>query len=83
MLGPIPVRESTEGLQESDLGAFDYHERRITIRPGLNEQQRQQTLMHEWVHSVLWDAGLHNALKPKVEEQICDIIATALVASTL
>jgi hypothetical protein len=57
--------------------------RRILVRPGLDPQQRQQVLMHEWIHAVLWDVGLTNALTREVEEQLCDAIASAFVASTL
>lgn len=83
VLGPIPVIETEEGLGENDLGSFDYHARVIRVRPGLQVQQRDQTLQHEWVHALIWDAGFHNALTHELEEQICDVIATALVASTL
>lgn len=84
-LGPIPVELVKELFDEkgepcSDLGEIDYHSRRIRIVKKLDRVQAHHTLRHEWVHGVLFDSGLHNILPEALEEQICDVIATALVA---
>lgn len=72
-----------EGLDEDDFGSWDPRDRIIRIRPRTRRVVAHQVLQHEWVHAVLWDAGLHSALGGTLEEQVCDSIATALVASQL
>ena len=71
-----------EGLDD-DMGEFSYTTRVIKVRPELHDAQARQTLAHEWAHSIFWDTGLHNVLPHDLEEQICDAIATALVAANL
>jgi hypothetical protein len=55
----------------------------VKIKPGMNPQTTKHTAMHEWVHLILWDAGLTSHFPPNLEELVCDALATALVASTL
>lgn len=71
-----------EGL-EGDFGEWDAETRVVKVRPGLNAQTHKHTMMHEWVHLILWDAGLTSHFPPNLEELVCDALATALVASTL
>lgn len=82
-LGPLPVNITLEGIEDEQLGKFDYQDRVITVRPDLHDAQKRHTVAHEWTHSVFWDSGLHNALSRELEEQLCDALATALVASRL
>ena len=82
-LGPLKVLFTAEGL-DADFGEFDYSTRVIKVKPDLQEAQKRHTLAHEWLHSVFWDAGIpKNVLTHEQEEQLCDVIATALVASNL
>lgn len=76
------MQYTTEGL-DGDLGEFDMETRGIKVKPTLEDSQKRHTVAHEWVHSIFWDSGLHNALSRELEEQLCDAIATALVASRL
>lgn len=82
-LGPITVAFTLEGIEDGTLGKFDYQDREITVRPDQHDDQKRHSVAHEWAHSILWDAGIHNALSRELEEQLCDVFATALVASRL
>jgi hypothetical protein len=79
-LGPVEVRETAEGL-EGDFGEWDAEQRVVKIKPGMHPKTAEHTTMHEWVHLILWDAGLTAHFPPNLEELVCDALATALVAS--
>ena len=79
-LGPVEVRVQSAGL-DKDFGEWDAEQRVIQVRPGVHPSTARHTTGHEWVHSILWDAGLTAHFPPNLEELVCDAIATALVAS--
>lgn len=86
ILGPLLVKRvpnvlTNAGKESSDLGSFDYHLREITLLDTMHHTQAWHTLMHERVHSCLFDAGI--VLSDRTEEQVCDAIATLLVAEML
>lgn len=76
-LGPVPVTVVTD-LKAKDgedcLGIFDYHARTIAIRAGLPRNVQWQTLHHEIVHMILWDAGVR--LVEAMEETIADVVGS-------
>lgn len=82
--GPIPVEYVAE-LKTSDgetvMGFWDPFRRCIQIRSGLPKATAWLTLRHEWIHAVLWHAGA--AVPDEIEERVCDVIATAMVAEML
>lgn len=86
-LGPIPVKlvkvlKDSNGNDSADMGEINYHAREIRVVKGLDRTQAHHTLRHEWLHAVLLDSGLTNVLAKidGLEEQLCDVIATAIVA---
>jgi len=80
-IGPIPVEYvgdlRTSG-DEKAMGLWLPEERRIQIRTGLPSVLTWLTIKHEWIHAVLWHAGVK--LPEETEERICDTLAAALVA---
>lgn len=84
VLGPVPV-VVVEGLKDdkgNDLfGQFDPGERVVKIRAGIHPTTALCTCVHEWVHVVMWDAGLN--LPDAIEEQVADCLSSAIVADML
>jgi hypothetical protein len=87
-LGPVPV-ELVEHLHPlskdappdvDDFGAFDPKRRVIQVLADLEPWAQWQALRHEWVHMVIYDAGLHNAYGGDQIEAFCDVIGTAMAA---
>lgn len=77
-LGPVPVTvEPLEGVH----GITRFTSRTIGIHEGQNPAQAWQTLWHEAMHVVFFDAGVKLPLK--VEENLCDAIGTYLTAAML
>lgn len=58
------------------VGLYDPEHRLISIKKGKRSFQ-WNVLFHELTHAALIDAGLHNMLKDKLHEAICDAIAIA------
>lgn len=86
ILGRIPVTEhamvpNPDGTPSDDLGWWDASQRTILLRAGAGHTQKWHTLLHEKVHMWLWDAGVN--LPEEVEENLCDVIATAILAELL
>jgi hypothetical protein len=83
-LGPVPV-VLVDGLKDDkgvDLyGYWDPTVREIKIRSGLHPTTALTTAVHEWLHCVIYDAGLN--LPDAIEEQVCDCVATSIVADLL
>ena len=79
-LGPITVRttEDVKLKDEDAYGRYDFHTRTILILKEMHADAQRQVLWHEWIHSVIFDAGLHNMLSKEQHEAVCDSIATAL-----
>lgn len=86
VLGLIPVERhesvpSSDGKPSDDLGWWDAHQRTIRLRKDMPLVTAHHTLLHEKVHVWLWDAGVQ--LSHEVEENIADVIATALLAEMM
>jgi hypothetical protein len=83
-LGPIEVRV-VEGLKDEKgtpiMGCWDPAARLICVRAGMDPTASVQCVAHEWVHSILSDAGTH--LPDVDEERVADAVATAIVADLL
>lgn len=79
-LGPIAVKvvEDIKSLREEDCyGKYDFDTRTIQIGK-IHPDAQRQVLWHEWIHSVIFDSGLHNMITKEQHEAVCDTIATAL-----
>lgn len=79
--GQIPVRKVKELKAEDGsplMGLYDALNRVILLRAGMAPAAQWQTLRHEQVHAVLFDAGV--VLTEEHEERICDVIAAAWVS---
>ena len=71
----VPIDHDGKG---ETYGLCDWPSRTIRIRPNLRRTAAWLTLEHEWVHAVLYDAGV-DGLSEKVEEAVCNALALALV----
>jgi hypothetical protein len=82
-LGPIPVRVVKDLQMDGKpcMGIYDPAARLIQIREGMDAIAALQTCAHEWVHSVLSDAGV--SLSEADEERVADSVGTAIVADLL
>lgn len=74
-----------EGLAGEDgkalCGQFDWGPRVIRIAKNLSPITAWQTLAHEHLHVVFYDAGIH--LPDKVEERVCDSYGSFMTAFIL
>jgi hypothetical protein len=80
-LGMVPVI-LVAGLAGEDgkalCGQFDWGPRVIRIADNLSPITAWQTLAHEWLHVVFYDAGLH--IGNKTEERVCDAYGSVVMA---
>lgn len=60
-------------------GTYSASKRRIELDEGIVEAHRIHTYFHELAHAALMDSGVAHLLSSKVEEAVCDAIATARV----
>jgi hypothetical protein len=84
-LGPVPV-EVVPKLKvngEEAFGHFSSWNRLIRVNPGPDPIMRHQTLYHEWMHMVLFDAGLQNLFTKEQQEMLCDAVGTARAVEAL
>ena len=92
LAGPITVTVRRGALTAPDgddcWGLYLPPKRRILLAGGMPPALRWHTLIHEWAHAWLIDAGLPNLLHGETEEElnrnvevVCDTLATALVRS--
>ena len=83
-LGPVAV-VVVEGLKDDKgqelFGCWDPSSREIRIRAGIHPTTALTTAVHEWLHCVMYDAGLN--LPDAIEEQVCDCLATGIVADMM
>ncbi len=82
LMGPWDVRYAKSFVDEAGkelLGQCDKAGRVIRMRSGQHPLTHDATLWHEWLHGVLWDAGVH--LKPDLAERVCDSLSSGLVAA--
>jgi hypothetical protein len=78
-LGPVTV-EVVHKLKVNDeqvFGHFSGWNRLIRVNAAPDALMRIQSLYHEWMHMVLFDAGLHNAFTKEQQEMLCDVVGTA------
>ena len=78
-LGPIPVQYTTPvkgNKGEALRGSYDHDTRTIEVDSTMAPLMQLQCVYHEAVHAWLLDAGLRLGAK---EEQVVDVIATAIV----
>jgi hypothetical protein len=83
-LGPVPVIVVAELKDDKGgdlLGCWDPSAREIRIRAGIHPTTAITTAVHEWLHCVIYDAGLN--LPDAIEEQVADCVSTAIVADLL
>jgi hypothetical protein len=80
-LGAVRIQR-VPGLKDSNdkdcLGLWSPKERLVKIEAELALTAAWHTLWHEWVHVVMWDAGLVG-LRNVDEERIADVVASARV----
>lgn len=84
-LGPVAV-EIVHKLKVNDelvFGHFSGWNRLIRINDGPDPVMRLQSLYHEWMHMVLFDAGLHNVFTKDQQEMLCDVVGTARAVEVL
>ena len=90
LAGPIKVTVRRGALTAPDgddvWGLYLPAQRRIVLAGGMPPALRWHTLIHEWAHSWIIDAGLPNLLHGKSDEElernievVCDTLATAMV----
>jgi len=80
--GPVRLEDfDAPGDMETGRRMGDYDESTRLIRVARDAEPHYRALVfyHEVVHVALQDSGLHNLLKPKMQEAICDAVATALL----
>jgi hypothetical protein len=80
--GAIPVTV-VKGLMKDKraFGLFNLVERYVHIDKGCGDDTQLATLCHELVEVALWDSGLHNVIKPKLKEAVCDALGTYLASA--
>ncbi len=87
-LGPIPV-ERVENIPNSNpeattMGQYSTLARTVQLSNEVKSAESMlATMGHEWVHSILMDAGVSNLMSRENEESICDAIGTALAGAAL
>lgn len=94
VIGPHPYRverviDSGTGLarqaRPNEVGHTDMGRNKMTIRSDGSQapMQERDTLLHEVVHAVLWQAGLdeeHDVFKTdRMAERVVDVLATSLL----
>lgn len=83
-LGMVPVI-MVDGLADADgkalCGQFDWGPRVIRISSNLSPITAWQTLAHEHLHVLFYDAGVH--LGKKIEERVCDSFGSFITAFIL
>lgn len=92
LAGPIKVSQRRGALTAPDgddcWGLYLPAKRTIALAGGMPPALRWHTLVHEWAHAWLIDAGIPNLLHGETDaeltrnvEVVCDTLATAAVRS--
>jgi hypothetical protein len=76
LLGEIEVCHRPKKKLRKKMGVYSMTKRRITLREGMHTDAEAVTLWHEWIHSVLTDAGVQ--LEESQAESVADSIAGGL-----
>jgi hypothetical protein len=83
--GPIPVHTKKNLRDEKGQpchGMYLPDERVIVISGDIQDARlREVTLEHEWLHSVLCDAGGQDIIDDDKHEWFCSVVSAALVAA--
>lgn len=80
--GPIKVKlvkRSQDEDGDDAWGTWEPSTRTIEIERGAPLEHQYRTLYHEWMHSVLADAGIVNMLSGEAQEMLCDAVGAARV----
>ena len=84
-LGPVRVaivkKLRTKKKKKKLMGLWNPIERTIYIRADMNPRAMLATIAHEWVHVILWDAGV--SLTEKQEESVADALSTGIIADLM
>lgn len=75
--------EEHQGVAEEGgvFGSTHSHTQKIFIEPGLTQQKKEQTLLHEILHAIWWQSGLNARYKNDktiIEEEITQAIGHGL-----
>ena len=82
VLGAIPVSpEKKLVTKKNALGITRFMPREIGLATKMCNGTTWQTFFHEMTHVALWDAGVHDTLKPKERENVCNAMGTYLAAA--
>lgn len=76
LMGPLEVHQDPTMEERKLLGEACMRERKIRIQPSMHPLTAWQTLFHEMIHVVLFDAGVK--LAHDKEEAVCDAMGTFL-----
>jgi Zn-dependent peptidase ImmA (M78 family) len=83
-LGPVPVvmvKKLRTKKKGKLMGLWSPLSRTIYIRAGMHPKATLATLAHEWIHVVLWDAGV--SLSKRDEESVCDALSVGVIADLM
>lgn len=75
--------EATADAQEPIMGVTDTDKLTISIRPHAPHALKQQTLLHEVLHTLTHHVGIHADLGEKKEESLVSRLAPALLTFLL
>ena len=82
--GPIPVRVKKKlKAEEGDecYGLYRPDVRVIFIDADIADETLQEvTLEHEWLHSVICDAGGEDLIEREKHEWVCSVVSAAIVS---
>lgn len=71
-------------LTEQDVWGLHLHDSRsIQIHEGLTGYDERSTILHETIHAILFEAGIHGMITKKLEEAICRSVENGLMRSGL
>ena len=68
----------TKSLDTDCFGLCSPGERTIYINADTHPCQHSATLLHEFVHAVFSVSGANNLFDERVEEMLCEVLASAL-----
>ena len=74
------IHENQDVAREGNIfGSTHFTTQKIFIEPGLPEQKRDQTLLHETMHAIWWQTGLERIVEDKkLEEKIIHALSMGL-----
>jgi Zn-dependent peptidase ImmA (M78 family) len=73
-----------EDLSSENIWGDHLHdERMIRIDENLTPENERATILHEVIHAILFESGLHSMLTRKLEETLCRSIENGLIGTGL